>query len=511
MRPGPWGRSAAKLPFGLVLLAFGSAALPSPDPLSAQTVVRSPIGREAAMALEYPPLAFTPPEPGLHTVRGVEVFHLHDPTFPLVDVFVRVKGGSGLFGREAYAPFSALPALLRSGGTRTLPPDSVEARIEGLALQLSFGGGGASQSSSMNALASNLPASLELWNELLLEPGFDSLQVEVWRGQEIESSRRRRDDPGTLAYSEFNRLLFGDHPVGWELEEGDLSRERFGREALLRAHARIWCRDRLTIGISGDAPWDTIRPLLERMLERWPPCTEEIPEAPQPTIRDEPGVWLIPRKIDQSTVVLAHPVPLRQDDSRDYVTSRIAVQILGGGGFSSRLMSRVRSELGYAYSVSSLWTTPERYDGLVGATTRSGPGTTIAAIGAILEEIERMRVEEPSPAEVNDAIEALVNGFAFNFDSPAQVVVRRMAYRAQGLPDDWLEQYAREVQTVTPGEIRDVVRKYVDPTRMMILIVGDPDGFDAPLDPLGPVRILEPRARIGPDRGPAPDANGPGN
>lgn len=501
--PGIVGRASAALIVAAGVLALhptvapgqatGSVPVPSHD-------VHPAVGREAAEALRFPDLTFTPPEATEHEVHGVEVFHLHDPTLPLVEFFVRVRGGYGLYGREVYAAYSSLSSLMRSGGTRFLPPDSVDARMESLALQTSFGSGGGGQSSSLNTLRATMDEALELWTEMLLHPRFDSVQVEVWRGQELESVRRRSDDPGRLAYSEFNRLLFGDHPVGWELDEEDLDAERFNRDVMLASHARIFCRENLMLGVGGDLTWEEASATLTSFVERWPPCLEEVPEGPEPEILEEPGVWLIPLSVPQSTVVLAHPVPLRQEDSGRYVSSRIANQILGGGGFSSRLMSRVRAEQGYAYSVSSLWTAPERYDGLVGATVQTGSGTTVAAIRSILEVMEEMRSAPPLEEEVSDAIDALVNGYAFNFDSPAQVVLRRMAFRVSELPDDWLTRYVERVQAVTPGDVHAVMQEFVHPARMSILIVGDPEAFDLPPETLGPVRILE----VGTGSPPAP-------
>lgn len=449
------------------------------------------VGREAAEALEFPELHFTPPEATEHEVAGVEVFHLHDPTLPLVDLFVRVKGGYGVYPREEYASFASLSSLIRAGGTQRLPPDSVHTRLETLALQTSFGSGGGAQTSSLNTLLSTLDEALEIWTEMLLHPRFDPAEVEVWRGQEVEGVRRRKDDPGRLAYTEFNRLLFGDHPVGWEMTLEDLSEERYSQASLLAAHARIFCRENLMMGVGGALSWEEAAPIVEAFVDRWPPCLEEVPEGPEPSIMDEPGVWLIPVQLPQSTVVLAHPVPLRQEDSADFAASRIANMILGGGGFSSRLMTRVRAEQGYAYSVSSLWTTPERYDGLVGATVQTSSGTTVAAVRSILQVMDGMRANPPEPHEVADAVDALVHGYAFNFDSPAQVVLRRMSFRVSGLPDDWMTRYLERIQAVDREGVHRVVREYVHPDRMTILIVGDPEAFDLPPDTLGPVRMVE--------------------
>jgi zinc protease len=372
-----------------------------------------------------------------------------------------------------------------------MAPDSVDRLMDFYALQTSFGGGGESTSSSLNTLTRHLEPALALWGEMLREPRFDPAEVEVWRDRQREGILRRKDDPGRLAFSEFNEIMFGDHPIGWEMEEGDLVPERFSRASLETVHRRTYCRERLLLGVVGDVEWRELSPLLERMTGSWPACTEDLPLPPDPRMRREGGVFIIPRRLAQSTVVMAQPGGIVQGTDQEFFDSRIANSILGASGFTSRIFSRVRTEKGYAYSASSLWTAPSRYEGIVGAVTQTRGETTIAAIRLILETMEEMRREEPSREEVQQAIDQIVNGFVFNFQDPSQVVSRQMFYQAQGLPDDWLERYLDGVQRVRPAGVRRVVERHVHPQDMIILILGDPEAFDLPAETLGKVTIWE--------------------
>ncbi len=450
------------------------------------------IGREAAETLPVPPIEFAPPEPSLHSVRGVDVLYLQDLSVPLVNVFAQFKGGYGLLGRERYAAGTALPTLLRYGGTSDLTPEAVDERLEFFAIQTSFGGGGETVSASLNTLSEHVDTALSLWSAMMRDPGFDPQQVEVWRGSQLERVRRRPDDPALLAYSEFNRLLYGDHPIGWEMDETDLDPSLTTPAVLREVHGRIVCPAHMTLGVTGDLPWDEMAPRLDRMLADWPPCTGELPPSPEPTILRQPGVFLIPRDLEQSVIVMAHPTGVHQDDTPQYFSAQIGNSILGGGGFSSRILSRVRTEEGYAYSASSLWTTPRRFDGIVGAVTRTRPENTVPAVRLILEILGDAGTAPPSAEEVGTAVDQITNGFVFNFETTAQIVARRMFYLAQDMPPDWLERYLAGIQAVTPESIRTVFAEHLHPERMTILIVGDPDriGRDA-LATLGPVTILE--------------------
>ena len=77
----------------------------------------------------------------------------------------------------------------------------------------------------MNTLTHHLDVALDLLGDMLKHPRFDSALVEVWRGRQLEGVRRNNDDPGRLAFTAFNRLMFGDHPIGWEMDATDLEPE----------------------------------------------------------------------------------------------------------------------------------------------------------------------------------------------------------------------------------------------------------------------------------------------
>jgi len=449
------------------------------------------VGREGALRLSFEPLEFHPPEPTEHVLsNGVHVFHLEDRTLPLMTVSARFRGGPSKFPRAYFAAAAALPSLLRSGGTTALPPDSLDALMELYAISTSFGGGGEASFASVNTLTRHLDVALDLLGDMLKRPRFDSALVEVWRGQRLEGVRRNNDNPGSLSFSAFNRLMYGDHPIGWEMNASDLEPEDLSRDRLEWVHQRVICPDNLILGVTGDVPWEDMLPRVERLVAGLPSCADPLPRTPIPTIRQEPGVFLIPRTLDQSTVVMAHVADVRREDDPAYYASRIGNSILGSGGLSSRLMERVRSEKGYAYSASSLWTTPVTHDGLVGAITQTKSGTTVAAIRLILSTMDEMTVSPPSSEEVSRSVDQIVNGFVFNFESPAQIVSRRITLRMERLPDDWLERYLAGIQDVSPDDIRQVFSRHVDPDQMIILVVGDPEALDEPLENLGPVTVL---------------------
>lgn len=479
----------------LGLAMVGNLASGAANPGSAQTISGRPAvdGRSAIDALVYEPLDFRQPVVDERTILGVDVLLLEDDALPLVTMHAYFEGGYDRFPRSDYAAATGLPALLRYGGTVSRTPEEVDETIAHLALQAAFGTGGGSVNSSLNTLTEHLDAAVDLWGEVLAQPRFDEAEIEAWRARQLESVRRRADDPGRLAVAEMNRLLYGDHPVGWEMDAEDLLPERVSPARFHTVHRRVVCRENLVLGFTGDVDWSRAEPLVEALLQRIPPCPDELPEAPVPEIRRAPGVFIVEKELEQAVVVMAHPTDVRLDDDGEYFAALIGNSILGGGGFSSRILQRVRTDEGYAYSATSLWTTPRDHEGLIGAMTRTRPENVAPAIDVILATMRGLLEGPPTGDEVDTTVDQMVNGFVFNFESASQVVSRAIYYRAIELPDDWLERYWEGVQKVEPEDIAAVFREHLRPDEMTILIVGDPQriGLEQ-LERFGPVRMLEP-------------------
>ena len=469
--------------FGTLLLALVPAGTPSAA--HAQDSVRERIAR-----MRFPDLRFRRIEPREESVRGVPVYFLEDRELPLVTVYATFEGGVRHFPRDFFAAASAMPGLLRTGGTLALPPDSVDARIELMALAMSFGQGGGSASSWVNTLSVQADDAVRLWADMLRTPRFDSTQVELWRGSELERVRRRRDDPASLAFGRFNRIMYGEHPVGWEMGPDDLEPADLAAERLRYVHAAVVCPENMVLGVTGDISWRRARTLLSEMLADWPACSGNLQDDPSPEIRPDPGVFVLHREIEQSVVVMAHATSVRQGDNDGYFASRIGNAILGASGLSSRLASELRTREGLAYSASSIWTTSRRDDGLAGALTRTKPESTLAATRLLLAAIDSMRTSPPARSEVTHAVDEVVNGFVFNFRTPFQIIARGMAYRRLDLPPNWLERYVDGIQDVTPAAVQRVFRREVDPARMTVLLVGDTTRFDGSASEFGPVTVL---------------------
>jgi zinc protease len=418
----------------------------------------------------------------------VTVIFMEDHSLPLVNLFALFRGGSSYFERSDLAAATALgSSLLLNAGTASLPPDSVDRLIEYYALGPSFSAGGAATLAGMETLTRHLDLALGLWAEMLRAPRLDPDRVETWRLRQLESVRRMDDAPGSLAISEFNHLLFGEHPVGWQMGPEDLGSASLDQERLRRVHRAIFCAEHLTLGVVGDISRESAAAKLEAAFADWPACPGKLSPPPPPELRRSGGVFVVQKPVNQSSLVMGQPGGVLQRDDPEYYASQVANFILGGSGLSSRIATRVRTEEGLAYSAGTVWVAGTRHERVFGAFAQTRGEATIATANLIRQTLEAARREPPTADEVKLAIDYTANGFVFAFENPAQVVTRQMSYRLAGLPEDWLERYLAGIQQVTPAAVHEVVRRHIRPEDWTFVIVGDTTRYDAPPERLGPL------------------------
>jgi zinc protease len=495
------GPRGTVLPLSVVLMAAalvftgGCAAGRAPGGAAGQ--VTGPgggpgVGADAVRRLTYSPLLFRMPEPERFELsNGVTVLFLRDATLPIVDVFVDFTGGYTFFGREDYAAAAALLPLMRHGGTTTLPPDSLDALLELHALGMHTYADGARMVLGVQGLRRHLDLALELWSDVLLRPRFDPAAIERWRVRELDAVRYAGTFPGSLAVLEFNRLLYGDHSTGWTLRTGDLDPERLTVDRLRSIHALTVCPNDVIVGASGDLTRDELESALEDVLGAWRRCDVRLEQPTPPVLRADPAIYIIPKTVAQSTIVVGQPGGVLLGETDDYFASRVANWVIGGGGPTSRLESRLRGREGLAYSVSSIWGVARDHERVFGAISHTGAETTVEAVRTLVDVLNGAVREPPTAAEVALARESIVNGFVFGFGSAAQIVARQVGYLSEGLPDDWMARYLDGIRRVEARHVSRAVRRHLRPSDYTILIVGDTTAFD--LAKLGHYTVLPSR------------------
>jgi zinc protease len=238
----------------------------------------------------------------------------------------------------------------------------------------------------------------------------------------------------------------------------------------------------MALAVSGDFEPRDMQRLLEKTFGDWRGGKAELPAIPKVKERPIAGVYLVERPLTQSSIAIGHLGVTRFDP--DKFPLYVVNEVLGEGGFTSRLMKEVRSTRGLAYSVSGgVGSDTDR--GLFEVRCRTRADATVQAIEAIREVIRGFRDQGPTDAETQEAKDAQTNSFVFTVDGLDEYMQQVLYYEHYGYPADYLRTWRDKLAAVTRADAARAAKAHLAPDGMVVLVVGNPKAFDRPLASLG--------------------------
>jgi zinc protease len=439
--------------------------------------------------MTFPPLVFhVPTAERVVLDNGVVVHLLQDRELPLVSIQAYVGTGSVYEPADQTGLAALTGAVLRGGGTALTSAEAFDDELEFMASSIESGIGADIGTVSMSCLTKNLDRTLELFAQVLTVPAFREDRVVQAKNLMVEAIRRQNDDPKEVADRELLKAIYRDHPLGrYPTIE---SVNSLTRKDLAAFHGRYFHPNNVILAVSGDFDRNVMLEKLTKAFAGWKRTEVALPAVPEPTPVGTSPVLLVKKDIDQSVIRMGH---LGIDKNNpDLYAVTVMNTILGGNGFSSRLMSIIRSKEGLAYNVDSSFSAGRRFPGTFTAETETKSSTTAKAIGLMQGIIADMTRQPVSDVEISLARESIVNSFIFAFTTPASVVAQRARLEYYGYPEGYLENYRQNIAKVTKKDVLRVARKYLHPDKMILLVVGDEKKFDKPLATFGEVREIVP-------------------
>ena len=403
---------------------------------------------------------------------GIEAWLVEERSVPMLSLRFVFRGGARLDpeGKEGLAK---LASGLLNEGAGELDALAFQKAVDDNAVRLRFDAGVDEFGGSIQTLTERRGAAFDLLSLALARPRFDPGAVERVREQLLRGLERETRDARAIARRLWFRAAFGDRPYGRPaggtldgvraVERGDLV--RFARENFVR--------DRLVVGVAGDIDSETLGRLLDSTFGALPdsgPSFAVADSAPASGGR----VVVEPLPQPQTVIVWGQRGPKRADP--DYYAAYVMNQILGGGGFTSRLYAEVREKRGLAYGVYS-YLAPLDGAGLYlgGVATRNDRAAEALAVARA--EFARMRDEGVSAEELADAKTYINGSFPLRLDSNAEVAGILVALQLADLGVDYLDRRAELIDAVTREDIARVARELIDPDSFIVVAVGEPAGL----------------------------------
>ena len=494
--------------FSLTLFAaLPGMAQQAPKPAGSQ-----PAGSQPSVPASYKDLKFgtlrqvqIPKVDEITLPNGMKIYLLEDHELPLVRGLALIRTGNLFDPADKIGLASVTGELIRSGGTPAKSGDQIDEELENIAASVESQIGESYGSVSFSTLKERTAEVLATFHDVLTNPAFRQDKIDLIRAQLHGSIQRRNDDAHGIAQREFSDAVYGsDNPFGWRMEHSSVDNIR--REDVAAFYKRYYFPANVILAIHGDFSAAEMKANLEKLFADWTATQPPVPPFPKVSAQVKPGIRFATKTdVTQTSFSLGHLGGVLND--KDYPALEVMADILGGG-FHSRLFQKVRTQLGYAYEISSFWGANYDHPGIFEISGSTKAASTVETLKAINVELDRIRTQQVSEDELQSAKDTVINGFVFNFDTPSKTLNRLLTYRYYGYPDDFIFQYQKAVQQVTRADILRVAKQYVDPAKFVIVAVGNPKDFKTPLTSLGPVSAIDltipPPAKATPARGAEP-------
>ena len=423
--------------------------------------------------------------------NGATVIVLEERRLPRVMVGGTVRRGGGIVppSQAGLAAFTSEVMKRGAGGRDAL---ALAQATDTLGASLSVGADRDSMTVQVRGLSRDLDALLEILADVVLRPRFAANEAAKARSEMLASLEQAKDDPATLAGWNLMKALYPGHPYGAPADGLPETVARFDAGQARAFHRKVFVPNDAIVFASGDVDMETLFPRLGAHFASWAPGPVPAvgPEPPDPTPSGRKIVVVDRPDLAQVRIMVGHEGLARTDPRR--VGAAIMNIVVGGGGFSSRLMDKLRSEAGLTYGVGSGFSL-RRHKGPFYVSTFTRVPEVRRALDMTLAELERARgAEPPTEDELRDAKALAVGRFSLGLETSSAVLSSLVDLDVHGLPEDSLDTYRGRVRALTTEDTARLARELLHPDRAAIVLVGPAEAIVPQVESLGPVEVVKP-------------------
>lgn len=426
--------------------------------------------------LEFDELKYTPPKPAdyRYTLKcGATAYVAENSELPTFQLTILIRTGSIYEPREKAGVAAMTGHLMRNGGVKGMSVAELDERLAMLASELSVTIGESQGSARLFCLSKDADEALDLLRNVLRTPEFDQAALDRHRTDLLSEMKQRNASTSSIETREWRLLMYGDHPRAIPMRRTEQSVESITRADLLAFHEAYFFPKNFIFAASSDLKVKEVVKKLNNLLDGWPDRQLDLPEIPDQVPSPKPGVYMIKKDdVNQSRISVGH-LGAKRD-----IPEQFALQVMNhilGGGFTSRITRRVRSDEGLAYSTGSRFDRPVLYPGTFRAWFQTKHTTGAFGTRLIVDEIQRIRTEVCDEGIVENSKTNFVSRVVDFFNSKNRIVNTFADDEYTGRGDNYWENYTKNIEAVTPDDVLAVAQKYLHPEKLVFLVVGDPE------------------------------------
>ncbi|MCB1315599.1 MAG: insulinase family protein [Leptospiraceae bacterium] len=450
--------------------------------------------------LKFPELEFEPVSVQTRELpSGARLLTVADETLPYLEITLHFPGGTNAEAVDDAGLLNAMLKMLEIGGAGERDGAAVALALADLGARLSFSPGYESWEVHLTVLKPDFPAAFAILSDSLLRPRLDADQLNTVKNQMLVAIDQRDDQPESIARIKLNEIMYPNMRAGYEVRPEDVARlnmENIRAELRRRLYA-----DNMYISVSGDFQGLQLEEKLNALLSAFP--AQQAPAAEDDSyaaLRARADTDLLRRivlieypRATQAVIAIGGHLPAHNHP--DFFALQTGNYILGGGSFNSRLMRQIRVDAGlayYAYSYNDFDARSGRYVASTG-TRVAKTGDALRMMLAIMDGMH----STIQPEDVQLAQDSILNGFVFQFQSPAQIVDSEVRFRMHAMPENYLRVFPDRIRAQSAADIQRVYRNYVHAGNRYIVVVG-PAELKAQLEQIRPVLSVRPDEAIRP-------------
>jgi zinc protease len=327
----------------------------------------------------------------------------------------------------------------------------------------------------LNLLSKDLGEGLTILREVLSAPRFQDDKISLRKQQLLQAMKERNDDSSSIEEREAGFLAFGDG--FWQNRYSTAASVGSITRADIESFHQKWFQPgNFVIAVSGDFDRDQMVQKLESLFANWPFTGQRPSPIPTNTVFGAHGAYLVDKDVNQGRVGMMMPGIMRDDP--DYFPVVIMNDILGGGGFTSRIMNRVRSDEGLAYDAHSSFPGGVYFPLTFTVGFQSKSRTVPYAVSIVLQEMQKMAAGPVTDQELQTSKRGFVDRFPRTFGTKTQVATTLAQDEFTGRyakePDYW-KKYRSRIEAVGKDDILRVAKKFIQPDKLVVLVVGQKD------------------------------------
>jgi len=414
---------------------------------------------------------------GLHiqtwqTSNGAKVFYVPAPELPMVDIRVVFNAGSA---RDGDKPgLASLTNTLLDHGADDWDTNQIVTRFDSVGAQFSTSSHHDMAVVSLRSLTERawLHTALETMAAILQKPKFVDTELERVRRQTLVALRNKQESPSDLAEIAFYKALYQGQPYATPPLGTPDSVSKLTRQDVVDFYKKYYVAANAIVVIVGAVDKSTAKKIARQLVKPLPKG-EAAPALPEVPAVSKAETVSQQHPSTQTTIWVGQEGDARKDP--DYFPLYVGNHILGGSGFSSRIVKEIREDRGLAYSAYSYFF-PMAAKGpfIMGLQTKNDQAKQ--ALALLMKTVNDFIANGPTQEELDDAKKNITGGFPLRLDSNRDITEYVAVIGFYHLPLDYLTTFNQNVEKVTREQIMDAFKRRLHTDKMITVMVGDLDG-----------------------------------